>query len=211
MKLLIAQTAGLIALCAVAVFAAAEPLNIKLPTETAKLRPSNLPGYTLATQKCQICHSVDYIEYQPPGMSESQWVAEVRKMQHAYAAPITDDDINQIGAYLAASYSGKLAQEPVLQPSSVPVPSTQGDTVIDVKTLLDQNACLNCHALDKKLVGPSYREVAARYKDDPKAVDTLAVHMGKGSSGRWGGIPMPPFPALTPDELKSLAAFVLGH
>ena len=211
MKLLIAQTAGLIALCVVTVFAAAEPLSITLPMETAKLRPSNLPGYTLAIQKCQICHSVDYIEYQPPGMSESQWVAEVRKMQHAYAAPITDDDINQIGAYLAASYSGKLAQEPVLQPSAVPVPSTLGDTVIDVKTLLDQNACLNCHALDKKLVGPSYREVAARYKDDPKAVDTLAVHMGKGSSGRWGGIPMPPFPALTPDELKSLAAFVLGH
>ena len=90
MKLLIAQTAGLIALCVVAVFAAAEPLSIKLPTETAKLRPSSLPGYALATQKCQICHSVDYIEYQPPGMIESQWVAEVRKMQHAYAAPITE-------------------------------------------------------------------------------------------------------------------------
>ena len=211
MKLLIAQTAGLITLCVVAVFATAEPLSIKLPAETAKLRPSNLPGYTLATQKCQICHSVDYIEYQPPGMSESQWVAEVRKMQHAYAAPITDDDINQIGAYLAASYSGKLAQEVGLQPSTAPVPSTQGGTMTDVNTLLDQNGCLNCHALDKKLVGPSYRDVAARYKNDPKAVDTLADRMGKGSSGRWGGIPMPPFPALTPDELKSLAAFVLSH
>ena len=211
MKLLIAQTAGLIALCVVTVFAAAEPLSITLPTETAKLRPSSLPGYALATQKCQICHSVDYIEYQPPGMSESQWVAEVRKMQHAYAAPITDDDINQIGAYLAASYSGKPAQEVGLQPFTAPVPSTQGGTVTDVNTLLDQNGCLNCHALDKKLVGPSYRDVAARYKNDPKAVDTLADRMGKGSSGRWGGIPMPPFPALTPDELKSLAVFVLSH
>ena len=211
MKQFIAQTTGLIAMYVVAVFASAEPLSIKLPAETAKFRPSNLPGYALATQKCQICHSVDYIEYQPPGMSESQWVAEVRKMQHAYAAPINDDEINQIGAYLAASYSGKLAQELHLQPSAVPLPSTQGDTVIDVKTLLDQNACLNCHALDKKLVGPSYRDVAARYKDDPKAVDALADHMGKGSSGRWGVIPMPPFPALTPDELKSLAVFVLSH
>ena len=211
MMLLIAQTAGLIALCLVTVFAAAEPLSIKLPTETAKLRPSNLPGYTLATQKCQICHSVDYIEYQPPGMSESQWVAEVRKMQHAYAAPITDDDINQIGAYLAASYSGKPTQELGFQPSTTPVPSTQGGTMTDVNTLLDQNGCLNCHALDKKLVGPSYRDVAAHYKNDPKAVDTLADHMGKGSSGRWGGIPMPSFPALTPDELKSLAVFVLSH
>ena len=211
MKLLIAQTARLIALCVVAVFAAAEPLSIKLPTETAKLRPSSLPGYALATQKCQICHSVDYIEYQPPGMIESQWVAEVRKMQHAYAAPITDDEINRIGAYLAASYSGKQAQEVGLQPSTAPVPSTQGATMTDVTTLLDQNSCLNCHAIDKKLVGPSYRDVAARYKNDPKAVDTLADRMGKGSSGRWGGIPMPPFPALTPDELKSLAVFVLSH
>ncbi len=209
MKPFFANTAVLLALCGYAAYAASEPLSIKLPAETTKLRPSDLPGYTLATQKCAICHSVDYIEYQPPGMSETQWTAEVRKMQQAYAAPLNEDDIKQIGAYLAASYSGTAAPPTGLQAS--PAPSTRGETITDVKTLLAQNACLSCHAIEQKIVGPSYRDVATRYKDDPKAVDILADRLGKGSTGQWGDIPMPPFPALKPEELKSLAVFVLGQ
>ncbi len=60
----------------------AAPVEITLPTETATLRESTLPGYTLAQQKCSICHSVDYINYQPPGMDLEQWTAEMTKMQH---------------------------------------------------------------------------------------------------------------------------------
>ena len=76
----------------------AEPVQIKLPPEVAKLRISKLPGYTIAVQKCSICHSADYVSYQPPGMSQTQWTAEMAKMQHAYGAPISDDEVKQIGA-----------------------------------------------------------------------------------------------------------------
>ncbi|MFZ4700619.1 MAG: c-type cytochrome [Candidatus Methylumidiphilus sp.] len=203
------KNVGFVALCAFASVALSEPLTIKLPAETVKLRPSVTPGYALALQKCAICHSADYIEYQPPSMSEAQWTAEVGKMQHAYGAPITDDEVKLIGAYLAASYSGKPAQVTGIQPYTPPLATIT--PIADVRVLLDQNACLSCHAIDKKLVGPSYRDIAARYKDDPKAMDKLAEFIAKGGSGRWGDIPMPPFPALKPEELKSLAGFVMGQ
>jgi len=51
--------------------ALAAPVEIKLPQETAKLRASKLPGYAIAVQKCAICHSADYINFQPPGMKNT--------------------------------------------------------------------------------------------------------------------------------------------
>ena len=83
-----------------------KPLTIKLPPETARLKPSALPGYQAALQKCGICHSADYINLQPPAMTQPQWTAEVRKMQHAYAAPLTDKEVADIGEYLAVAYGG---------------------------------------------------------------------------------------------------------
>src|SRR6478752_3586202 len=78
--------------------------SVTLPLETAKLKPSKLPGYQIAMQKCGICHSADYISQQPPAMTATQWTAEVRKMEHAYAAPLSDSDVAQIGEYLAVTY-----------------------------------------------------------------------------------------------------------
>lgn len=84
--------------------AAATPKTIALPGETAKLRESSLPGYTVASQKCLICHSVDYISYQPPGMTEAQWTAEMVKMQRLYGAPIDEQEIKLLATYLATMY-----------------------------------------------------------------------------------------------------------
>lgn len=69
--------------------------------------------------------------------------------------------------------------------------------------------CFTCHALDKKLVGPAYKDVAAKYKGDAKAVDTLAAKIKSGGKGVWGPIPMPPN-NVTPDEAKKLATWVLS-
>jgi cytochrome c len=77
---------------------------LELPPETAKLKPSSLAGYTIAAQKCGICHSADYISYQPPGMSKAQWTGEVQKMQRIYGAPLDDNEIQLLGIYLAATY-----------------------------------------------------------------------------------------------------------
>lgn len=85
----------------------AAPLSIELPTETARFEPSPLPGYAIASGKCSIFHSADYIQLQPPGMSQSQWRGEVSKMQHAFGAPIDDQEVDVIAAYLAQTYSGE--------------------------------------------------------------------------------------------------------
>ncbi|TCV97531.1 hypothetical protein EC912_101547 [Luteibacter rhizovicinus] len=85
----------------------AAAMDVKLPAETAKLRASTLPGYAIATRTCGICHSLDYVAYQPPGMSQAQWTAEVTKMQRVYGAPIGDDDVKLVGAYLSAVYGSE--------------------------------------------------------------------------------------------------------
>ncbi|SFU55319.1 cytochrome c [Polaromonas sp. YR568] len=69
--------------------------------------------------------------------------------------------------------------------------------------------CMTCHAVDKKLVGPSYKDVAAKYAGQKDAVDKLAAKVIKGGSGAWGPVPMPANPQVSPDEAKKLAAWIL--
>ena len=70
--------------------------------------------------------------------------------------------------------------------------------------------CLACHAVDKKLVGPAYKDIAAKYKGDGSAVDKLAVKIQKGGSGVWGPVPMPANPQVNEADAKKLAAWVMG-
>jgi cytochrome c len=70
--------------------------------------------------------------------------------------------------------------------------------------------CMSCHAIDKKLVGPAYKEVAAKYKGDAKAPAMLAAKVKAGGKGTWGQIPMPPN-NVTEDEAKKLVAWVLSQ
>ena len=69
--------------------------------------------------------------------------------------------------------------------------------------------CMACHAVDKKLVGPSYKDVAAKYAGQKDAVDKLAVKIIKGGSGVWGPVPMPPNAQVSEADAKKLAAWVM--
>jgi cytochrome c len=69
--------------------------------------------------------------------------------------------------------------------------------------------CMACHAVDKKLVGPAYKDVAAKYAGQKDAVDKLSAKIMKGGSGVWGPVPMPANPQVTDAEAKKLAAWVL--
>ena len=71
--------------------------------------------------------------------------------------------------------------------------------------------CMACHAVDKKLVGPSYKDVAAKYKDDKSAVDKLAVKIRAGGVGVWGQVPMPANTQVSEAEAKTLASWVLSQ
>ena len=69
--------------------------------------------------------------------------------------------------------------------------------------------CMACHAVDKKLVGPSYKDVAAKYAGQKDAADKLAAKVIKGGSGVWGPVPMPANAQVSPDEAKKLATWIL--
>lgn len=70
--------------------------------------------------------------------------------------------------------------------------------------------CMACHAVDKKVVGPAYKDVAAKYKADKTAVDKLATKIMKGGAGVWGPVPMPANVQVSEAEAKKLAAWVLS-
>ena len=70
--------------------------------------------------------------------------------------------------------------------------------------------CMACHATEKKLVGPSYKDVAKKYAADAKAVENLAVKIQKGGSGVWGAVPMPPNANVNAEEAQKLAAWVMS-
>lgn len=75
--------------------------------------------------------------------------------------------------------------------------------------LAQKKNCMACHATDKKLVGPSYKDVAAKYAKDKDAYKKLAEKIVKGGSGVWGPVPMPANAQVTPAEAEQLANWVL--
>lgn len=70
--------------------------------------------------------------------------------------------------------------------------------------------CMSCHAVDKKLVGPAYKDVAAKYKADKAAVDRLATKVMKGGGGAWGAVPMPSNPQVNEAEAKKIVTWILS-
>ena len=81
--------------------------------------------------------------------------------------------------------------------------ATEGETLMKTK------GCVACHAVDKKLVGPAYKDVAAKYAGQKDAVDKLAAKIIKGGSGVWGPVPMPANAQVNDADAKKLAAWVL--
>jgi cytochrome c len=75
--------------------------------------------------------------------------------------------------------------------------------------LASKKNCLACHNADKKVIGPSYKEVAAKYAGQKDAADKLAQKILKGGSGVWGAVPMPANPQVNEAEAKTLATWIL--
>ena len=76
--------------------------------------------------------------------------------------------------------------------------------------MLKKNGCTACHAIYKKLVGPTYMDVAAKYKGDAGAAAKLADKVKKGGTGAWGQVPMPPNPQVSDADLKAMIAYILA-
>jgi cytochrome c len=70
--------------------------------------------------------------------------------------------------------------------------------------------CMSCHAVERKVLGPSFKDVAAKYKDNAGAADMLAGKIIKGGSGVWGPVPMPANNQVSEADAKKLAAWILS-
>lgn len=91
-------------------------------------------------------------------------------------------------------------------PAAYAVDMAKGDA------LAKANNCLSCHAVDRKLVGPAYQDVAKKYKDDNEAEAKLIKKVKEGGKGVWGQIPMPPnSPKVSDADIKTLVEWVLAH
>lgn len=76
--------------------------------------------------------------------------------------------------------------------------------------LAKQNACMACHGISNKIVGPAFTDIAARYKDDAGAGAALAAKVKNGSSGAWGAVPMPPQAHVKGEDINTIVSWILA-
>lgn len=78
------------------------------------------------------------------------------------------------------------------------------------EALAAKNACMACHAVDKKMVGPSYKDVANKYRGQKDAVAKLSEKVKNGGKGVWGAVPMPPNAAVKDPDIKTIVEWILS-
>jgi cytochrome c len=91
------------------------------------------------------------------------------------------------------------------------VAATTAMAAPNAEALAQKSNCLMCHSVDKKILGPAYKEVAAKYKGDKAAEARLIQKVKAGGSGAWGDMPMPPnSPQVKDEEIKTLVQWILS-
>ena len=158
------------------------------------------PGSILTENKCRICHELQHIRRTP--LSRGEWADNLRNMKER-GTPMNDAEMAIILDYLSTYYN---REKPAPPASPDPLAASDGDPI---QKLLDAHACSGCHALDQRVVGPSFKEVAARYANDAGAARKLREKIRTGGGGTWGQVPMPPNPNLAGAELEKIVGWVL--
>jgi cytochrome c len=80
----------------------------------------------------------------------------------------------------------------------------------DAQALAQKSGCLACHQVETKVVGPAYKDVAAKYKGQEGALDMLVAKVKAGGSGVWGPVPMPPNVNVSEADIKTIVSWVLS-
>ena len=99
--------------------------------------------------------------------------------------------------------------KPVLLACALAAAAVFASTAQANEKLAQASGCMTCHALDRKLIGPSYKEVAEKYRSDKQAEAKLFQKVKAGGKGVWGETPMPPNPHVKDDDIKTLVRWVL--
>jgi cytochrome c551/c552 len=160
------------------------------------------PGSTLTETKCKICHELEHIRRAP--LSRGEWADNLKNMKER-GTPMDEAEMAVIHKYLSTYYNRA-------QPAPAPSPDTLAGGGDDpVQKLLNANACVGCHAVDKRVVGPSFREISAKYAGDAGAAARLAAKIRTGGAGAWGQVPMPPNPGIADADLQAMVGWVLTN
>jgi len=188
---------------------AGEPVEIKLPPETASFKPAR--GVEIANARCLVCHSVEYVSTQP-ALPRTFWASSIKKMREKYGAEIPEQQVEPLLDYLVETYGMKTNAAPASP--VVAAPAAGAVTASDAKTpeaLGFKYGCVLCHGADKKIVGPALKDIAAKYSSDPAARAKITEQIHKGGSGKWGPALMPPFPMVSDEEIKVLSDWILSQ
>jgi sulfite dehydrogenase len=178
-------------------------VKIELPAETASFKPG--PGSEIANGQCLVCHSVEYVTTQP-ALPRAYWSFSVKKMRDKFGAPIPEDQVDPLVNYLSVNYGSETNL--TLTAAAGGQASAPANTA---EALATRYGCLGCHNVSAKIVGPPYKDVAAKYREDPGAVAKIGQQIHQGGSGKWGPIIMPPFPMISDAEIKTLADWILSQ
>ncbi len=114
----------------------------------------------------------------------------------------------------AAPVAAPAAPAPAAAPTQVAAaaaPPAATPAAGDASALLQKNGCLVCHQVDKKVIGPSYKEVAAKYAGDKDAPAALAQKVKAGGVGAWGQVPMPPNPQVSDGDALAMVKYILAQ
>ena len=160
-------------------------------------------GSELTTARCATCHDAQHITR--GRLSRGQWEDNVQNMKER-GAPMAPHEMPIIVDYLATYYNS-MAPAPPPDPASASFGMDGGGD--PVERLLNASACVACHTLDKRVVGPSFREVAAKYAGDGDAAGKLAKKVKEGGAGAWGNVPMPPHPQLSDADVGIMVSWIL--
>lgn len=78
------------------------------------------------------------------------------------------------------------------------------------QAIANKNACMGCHQVERKLVGPAYKDVANKYKGDKNAMAMLSKKIKAGGAGAWGPVPMPANPNISDADVSTVVEWILG-
>jgi sulfite dehydrogenase len=191
-------------------FLHAAVLEIQLPPEVNAFKQD--VGAEIANAQCLICHSVEYVSTQPPS-PRAFWKSSIQKMQQKYGAAIPEAQVDALTDYLTRNYgsetNGTLVHSAANQPGAQPTAPASPASASGPR-VAEKYGCLGCHNANVKIVGPAYREIAAKYRADSEAATKITQQIRQGGSGKWGPIIMPPFPQVTPSETRVLSEWIMG-
>jgi cytochrome c5 len=150
-----------------------------------------------------------------PNLSDLEVTRAVVYMANASGANFKEPEAPKADAKPAAAAAAPAAPAPApaaAAPAPAPAQTAQAAPAAGAsgEQLLQKSGCVACHAVDKKLIGPSYKDVAAKYAGDKDALDKLAKKVKAGGAGVWGQMAMPPHPQVSDADIQAMVKYVLS-